>query len=656
MSAPDRELLTLLDKAFAVHAGGDQHIDPADLQRALGIRSEFLAKRVLQCLDRDGNGVLTRDEFLAGVRTLVFGTDRDKLSFAFRLHDENGDGYIDRKELEGMIAISLAEAQLNQQGNQAAALTNAVFARADVNKDGRISFEELETIVRSRPALLEKMTHSEAIWIAPNEDLLDYIDEKKRRRAPSAGYTEGGVAPVVIVSLWVVAQAAVFAWAFFRGDASPHPDLFLRGGKAFARAFELDAALILIPMMRRLVSYIRTTWLRHVLAIDDAVDFHRMVGQTMFFLSLAHGATVIVGYALGHAKNSIWQVFFGVRGATGAALVLVFLVMWLGALAFIRRSHRFEIFTKTHLLYIVFFPLALVHAPSAALWVGVPVLGFAIEQAVRILRRAAPSPVFSSRAHRSGVTRLEIVRPKGFEFGAGDYAFLRIPKLASEWHPFTISSAPERKNLTFHVRALGNWTGALRDLATRTPDGPGLVANIDGPYGSPSRHIFQSRFAVLIGAGIGVTPFASVLESIVLRSRDASATPLKLEKAYFFWLNRDQYSFEWFRTLLRELERTDEHKRLDIHLCMTGAKAGATSLGLELARDIMHTAGQEDIVTGLRAHTHFGSPDWSALLGDVAKAHPNERVDVFYCGPPGLARKIQRAAAHLGMSFREERF
>lgn len=41
---------------------------------------------------------------------------------------------------------------------------------------------------------------------------------------------------------------------------------------------------------------------------------------------------------------------------------------------------------------------------------------------------------------------------------------------------------------------------------------------IDGPYGTPSTHIFQAEHAVLIGAGIGVTPFASILQSVMMRS------------------------------------------------------------------------------------------------------------------------------------------
>lgn len=40
---------------------------------------------------------------------------------------------------------------------------------------------------------------------------------------------------------------------------------------------------------------------------------------------------------------------------------------------------------------------------------------------------------------------------------------------------------------------------------------------INGPYGAPSSHIFHASHAVLIATGIGVTPFASILQSIMSR-------------------------------------------------------------------------------------------------------------------------------------------
>jgi predicted ferric reductase len=182
-----------------------------------------------------------------------------------------------------------------------------------------------------------------------------------------------------------------------------------------------------------------------------------------------------------------------------------------------------------------------------------------------------------------------------------------------------------------------------------------MLAHLDGPYGSPSAHIFESRHAVLVGAGIGVTPFASVLESLVLRGNAQSSRP-KLEKAYFFWLNRDQYSFEWFAQLLNDLEKIDLRGMLEIHLCMTGGRAGATAMGLEIAREIMHASGRSDLITGLRTHTHMGPPDWETMLGLIKNQHAPNKVDVYFCGPPGLAAKLRATCDRLGMSFREERF
>lgn len=42
------------------------------------------------------------------------------------------------------------------------------------------------------------------------------------------------------------------------------------------------------------------------------------------------------------------------------------------------------------------------------------------------------------------MVKLLIRRPKDFDFQPGEYVYLNVPSLARyEWHPFTISSAPE---------------------------------------------------------------------------------------------------------------------------------------------------------------------------------------------------------------------
>ena len=119
-----------------------------------------------------------------------------------------------------------------------------------------------------------------------------------------------------------------------------------------------------------------------------------------------------------------------------------------------------------------------------------------------------------------------------------------------------------------------------------------LTVYIHGPFGAPASHIFRAQHAVLIGAGIGITPFASILQSIMHRywkgrqacpkclyewTGDFSASLCSLRKVDFFWINRDQKSFEWFVNLLSQLEIEQAEqggameKFLDLHMYITSA-------------------------------------------------------------------------------------
>ena len=87
---------------------------------------------------------------------------------------------------------------------------------------------------------------------------------------------------------------------------------------------------------------------------------------------------------------------------------------------------------------------------------------------------------------------------------------------------------------------------------------------IDGPFGSASEDVFKYEVAVLVGAGIGCTPFASILKSIWYRM-NYPQKKTRLRKVYFFWVCRDFGSFEWFRSLLLAIEAQDMDNRIEIH-------------------------------------------------------------------------------------------
>lgn len=52
---------------------------------------------------------------------------------------------------------------------------------------------------------------------------------------------------------------------------------------------------------------------------------------------------------------------------------------------------------------------------------------------------------------------------------------------------------------------------------------------MDGPFGTASEDVFSYEVVMLVGAGIGVTPFASILKSVWYKYCN-NATNLRLKK------------------------------------------------------------------------------------------------------------------------------
>lgn len=146
-----------------------------------------------------------------------------------------------------------------------------------------------------------------------------------------------------------------------------------------------------------------------------------------------------------------------------------------------------------------------------------------------------------------------------------------------------------------------------------------LEIHLDGPFGAPASNIFRAEHAVLVATGIGVTPFSSILQSIMYRYRsskrecprcqlrwltDLGQAMQSLRKVDFFWINRDQKSFEWFLNLLTQMEAEQQEeflseladkttvsdRFLDIHLYFTAAlqRTDIRAVGMHLAMDLLH--------------------------------------------------------------------
>jgi predicted ferric reductase/Ca2+-binding EF-hand superfamily protein len=513
-------------------------IDAVAVQRALGLRSLFLADRLLAALGGAHRRFETAEEFVAVAQRLMAAKPAEKLEFLFRLHDVDGDGCITRPELDCLMHIVLAENDLKLPPDEADRLVDAVMKAGDLNGDGKITAGEFVTMMAAHPDLQRRLTEYGVSLLMPGK--------RARARALPPGSVWGGrVRSGALLGAWVVAWAAVnvalFADAFLRYRHAG-ASVFLQVARGAGATLNLNAALIVVPMLRHTLTWVRRSALGRVVPVDDFVGLHGLLGEAVVALSLVHaGAHVLNARAAqlaSFATFAPWAFATATRAnATGAALLAIFLVIWAFSRRYVRRSGRFELFHLTHLGYLASVPLLFMHGPRFWMWGTLPWLWYFIERAVRANRRHAPCRIFETTPMASGVTRLVFDRPARFRYAAGDYVFIRIPAVArTEWHPFTLTSAPEDPtHLAVHIRAVGNWSSAVVDrVAERERDGLDSSIYVDGPYGSATRDIFEAAHAVAIAGGIGVTPFASVLAepALLARARRAPAqAALRLARA-----------------------------------------------------------------------------------------------------------------------------
>lgn len=175
---------------------------------------------------------------------------------------------------------------------------------------------------------------------------------------------------------------------------------------------------------------------------------------------------------------------------------------------------------------------------------------------------------------------------------------------------------------------------------------------VDGPYGAPAEDVFENEIAVLIGTGIGVTPWAAVLKNIWhLRQ---TGVLKRLRRVEFIWICKDTAAFEWFQALLSSLEAlADSDGFLRIHIYLTQRIDADTANNI-----VLNSVGTDkDPLTQLRGRTNFGRPDFPKFLCglrddilDPASGFFTGResslktgVGVYFCGPNVAARSIKKA-------------
>ena len=305
------------------------------------------------------------------------------------------------------------------------------------------------------------------------------------------------------------------------------------------------------------------------------------------------------------------------------------------------RRHIFKLFWLTHKLFIVLYVLTILHGASVVVqkpmffvYLVGPAVLFMFDKLVSLSRKKTELCILKAQNLPSDVTMIEFKRPPRFEYKSGMWVRIALVSQGKdEYHPFTLTSAPHEDVLRLHIRALGPWTKALRQTfeenalkgSRRYPK-----LYLDGPYGAGQQDWYQYEVSVLVGAGIGVTPYASILKDFVHMSSINMRYKVKCQKLYFIWVTGSQRHFEWLIDILREVEQADSHGttvNIDIFITQFFQNFDLrTSLLYVFEEHFQKLNGGRSVFTGLKATTHFGRPQMHKIMEAVHEAHPTVRV------------------------------
>lgn len=488
-----------------------------------------------------------------------------------------------------------------------------------------------------------------------------------------------------------------------------------------------DGGLILIPMLRNVIKVVRpkVTWLFPAdeniwfhRQVAYSMAFWAMVHTTAHYVNFINVERTQV------RKQLALEIHYTQPGGiTGHFMLFIMLLMYTTASQKVR-TQCFEAFWYTHHLAFFFMLGLYTHATGCfvrdsvdpdyilsfpfystehclgylswryTIWPGIIYFGERVYREYRGRRATRLSKVL---VHPSGAMELRIVKPS-FKYTAGQWLFIQIPEISHfQWHPFTITSAPKDPYVSIHIRQVGDFTRALGD---RLGVGPSVVAamtsaamkgseksekvgsvrgdfveldsssglslpavRIDGPFGAPAEDVFDVEVAVLVGAGIGVTPFASILKDIWYRQRQGNCGTLR--RVEFFWICRDAPSFGWFQSLLSEIEAAQADPnflRINVYLTQKISEDMLWNIAV-------NDAGAEyDPLTLLRTRTMFGRPDWMTIYGQMRQAIESgqyipgstsqlkTKVGTYYCGPGAIAKALKEATLHHSCSTVEFTF
>ncbi|KAL3625270.1 hypothetical protein CASFOL_030724 [Castilleja foliolosa] len=658
-----------------------------------------------------------------------------RLQIFFDMADINGDGKITRDEVQELILVSACANKLSNLKERAKEYASLIMEELDPDHLGYIELWQLETLLLQRDNYMDYSRPLTAENIKWSQNLHNRI-ANKIGSILFDNWQRGW-----IILLWVSVMAGLFTWKFLEYRQKAAFQIMgycLTTAKGAAETLKLNMALILLPVCRNILTWIRSTKARLLIPFDDNINFHKIIA-----CAIAIGVTVHAGIHLScdlprlvrsspeeftlvasdfHGEKPTYtSLLTGVVGMTGIGMVVLMMIAFTLATRSFRRNvlklppplnriTGFNAFWYSHHLLTLVYVLLLFHGTflflvhewylkSTWMYISVPLLLYVAERSLRSRRSEHYAvKILKVSVLPGGVFSLVMAKPNRFKYKSGQYIFLQCPAISSfEWHPFSLTSAPGDNYLSVHIRTVGDWTEELKRVFTEDNSSTsvmgrakfGAIRNVnqtglpkllvDGPYGAPAQDYQNYDVLLLVGLGIGATPFISILKDLLNNTRpedqtenssntetsqsDNSSNSInsscetssgkrkqqKTRSAHFYWVTREPGSFEWFKGVMDEIAEMDLKDQIEMHNYLTSVyeESDARSTLITMVQALNHAKHGVDILSGTRVRTHFARPNWREVFNKIAVKHPCSRVGVFYCGMPKLAKELKKLSQEL---------
>ncbi|CAL1286456.1 unnamed protein product [Larinioides sclopetarius] len=670
-----------------------------EFAEALGMRPESLfVKNMFNCVDKDKDGRISFQEFLDTVVLFSRGKTEDKLRIVFDMCDDDGNGVIDKRELMQMLRSLVDIAKTNSLDEvQVMDLIQGMFEASGLQDKEELGYEDFKLMMReykgdfiaigldckgAKQNFLDTSTNIARMTSfqisRPSEDPPGWLCGKFNQLAT---FLEEYRQHIFYLFVFYVVTGVLFLERFvFYSYFAEHTDLRHVMGlgiavtRGSAAALSFCYSLLLLTMCRNLITKLRELPLHQYVPLDSYVQFHKVVALTALFFSMIH----TVGHCINfyHVSTqpvdnlrcltkevhfdsdfkptiSYW-LFQTVTGVSGILLYAIVCVMFIFAHPRIRQK-AYKYFWSTHSLYVLLYLLCLVHGlakitgtPRFWIFFVGPAIVFTLDKVVSLQTKFVELDILDTELLPSDVTKVKFSRPPNFKYLSGQWVRLGLTALQpSEFHSFTLTSAPHENYLSVHVKAQGPWTWKLRNHFDPNNMQPSMhkvqKVRLEGPYGGGNQDWYKFEVAVMVGGGIGVTPYASILNDLVFGTSTNRYSGVACKKVYFLWICPSHRHFEWFIDVLRDVERKDVTNVLEVHIFITQFfhKFDLRTTMLYICENHFQRISQRSMFTGLKAVNHFGRPDMTSFLKFIQHQHSYvSKVGVFSCGPSALTKSI----------------